>query len=106
MSDGGNSNRVRAYVFIKTKPGMACSVVHNLESKECIRLVDAINGPYGAVAVVEGDSTSSVAVAILMGIKKIEGVLDVVVYLAERKAEMAVTPKSIRAKAVSNPPKK
>jgi hypothetical protein len=106
MSDSDNIDRVRAYVFIQTKPGMAWRVVQNLESKECIRLVDVINGPYGVVAVVEGDSASSVAVAILTGIKKLEGVRDVVVYLAEHKAETAVTTKKTHAKPVSNPPKK
>jgi hypothetical protein len=88
----GSSN-MRAYVFIETRPGMAWNVLHNLKKRKCVRQVDVINGPYEVIAVVEGDGASSVAMTILTGIRKLDGVADVVVYLAEKKGEGEDTPK-------------
>ena len=87
MPEDSDANRVRAYVLIETQPEMTWNVVRNLRRKRNIRSVDAINGPFGVIAVVEGDSPSSVATGILVGIKKARGVKDIVVYLVETKEE-------------------
>ena len=95
MEDAG-SGGVRAYVFIETRPDMTWSVVNSLKKKKCIRQVDAINGPYSVIAVVEGDNPSLVAVVVLTGIRKMEGVSDMVVYLAEHNVERTDIPESPR----------
>lgn len=87
-----SSSNVRAYVFIETRPGMAWSVARNLKKRKCVRQVDVINGPYSVIAVLEGDGASPIAMTILMGIRKLEGVSDVVVYLAENNMERPDTP--------------
>lgn len=91
-----NCSNVRAYVFIETIPGMAWIVLHNLKKKKCVRQVDVINGPYEVIAVLEGDGASSVAMTILTGIKKLDGVSDVVVYLAEKEGEREEIPGNLR----------
>jgi MinD-like ATPase involved in chromosome partitioning or flagellar assembly len=83
-----NVNRTRAYVLIDTKPGMAANVVRDIRSRG-ISQVDVINGPHSAIAVVQGNSASEVAVVILIGIKRLDGVKGVTVYLAEAEQEIA-----------------
>lgn len=90
-----SANNVRAYVFIETGPGMAWNVLHNLKKRKCVRQVDVINGPYKVIAVLEGDGASSVAMTILTGIRKLEGVSDVVVYLAEKEGEREEIPNNL-----------
>ena len=83
-----NGNRTRAYVLIDTEPGMAASVVRDIRSKG-ISQADVINGPHGAIAIVQGNNASEVAVTILASIKKLDGVKGVTVYLAEAEQEVA-----------------
>jgi nitrate reductase NapAB chaperone NapD len=92
MPEDDHTNHVRAYVLIETKPEMARSVVQSLQKRPDIRSVDAINGPFNVIAVVERDSASSMATAILVEIKKLPGVADVIVYLAEPKEEWRLPP--------------
>ena len=75
-----DSEPTRAYVLIDTRPGMAGIIVQKLRDTG-IAMVDAINGPHDAIALVQGDSPSDVAVTILNGIRKMEGVTGVTVYL-------------------------
>jgi hypothetical protein len=74
--------KTRAYVLIDTEPGMAGSVVAGLRRRSDVRLADAVNGPHGVIAVVEGRDASAVATAILMSIRKLDGVRDFTVYTA------------------------
>jgi hypothetical protein len=83
------SGDIRAYVLIEVEPGMASSVVSNLRGRRAVALADEISGPYSAIAVVEGNSPSAVATAILMDMKKMSGVKDITVYLAVSKGEVA-----------------
>jgi hypothetical protein len=89
MPEDGNSNHIRAYVLIDTEPEMTRSVVRSLRTRKEVRLADTINGPFRAIAVVEGDSASAVAGAILVGIRRLKGVRDVVVYLANHETGAA-----------------
>ncbi len=102
MPDGNHSNHMRAYVLIDTEPEMSRSVVLSLRARKDMRLVDAINGPFSVIAVVEGDSASAVAGAILVGIRKLKGVRDVVVYLATPEDE---APKSFQASDAGSVPR-
>ncbi len=90
MPDGSNSNHIRAYVLIDTEPEMTRSVVRSLQTRKDVHLVDTINGPFSAIAVVEGQSASEVAATILVSIRRLKGVKDVVVYLAAPEIEVAL----------------
>ena len=80
----------RAYVLIDTESGMTDLVVQGLRRIKDIRLADAINGPHGVIAVVEGNNASVVATVILVHIKKLQGVKDIIVYAAiPQKGEKA-----------------
>ena len=75
MPENRKSRDTRAYVMIDTEPDMTGKVVRDLRRRKDIPLADAVNGPHGAIAVVE-------ATTILVNIRKIEGVKDITVYLA------------------------
>ena len=72
----------RAYVLIDTDPAMTDSVVQNLRRSKDVYLADAINGPHGVIAVVEGNNASTVATAILVKIRKVPGVRGITAYTA------------------------
>ena len=74
------ANNTRAYVLIDTQPGMTGDVVRNLRENG-VQLADSINGPHDAIALIQGDSPSDVAVLILNKVRKMDGVKDVTVYL-------------------------
>jgi nitrate reductase NapAB chaperone NapD len=88
MKGGNNTNHVRAYVLIDAEPEMTPSIVRELQTIKDVHLVDTINGPFSAIAVVEGQDDSEVAATILVGIRKLKGVKDVVVYLAISENEI------------------
>ena len=75
-----SNHDTRAYVLIDTEPGMSARVVRNLRRRDDVVLADAVNGPHGVIAVVEGRNASAVATTILMTIRKLDGVLDLKVY--------------------------
>lgn len=88
----GNTKKLpgtRAYVLIDADPEMAPKVVQTLRGRGDIALVDMINGPYSAIAVVEGKEPSTVAAAILGGIRKLSAVRDITVYMAVSEREIA-----------------
>lgn len=89
MSISKNLAHTRAYVFIDTEPGRVTRVVQSLRGRLDIPLIDAINGPHNAIAVVEGNNASAVAKAILVDIRKLAGVRNVTVYLATPEEEAA-----------------
>jgi hypothetical protein len=77
----------RAYVLIDTEPDMTGRVVQSLRCRKDVHLADAINGPHGVIAVVEGNNASAVATSILLSIRKLQGVKDITVYLAVPQRE-------------------
>ena len=82
MPEDRKSRDTRAYVMIDTEPELTGNVVQVLRRRKDIPLADAVNGPHGAIAVVEGTDAAAVATTILVNIRKIEGVKDITVYLA------------------------
>ena len=76
------SHDTRAYVLIDTEPEMTARVVRNLRRRDDVLMADAVNGPHGVIAVVEGRNASEVATTILVNIRKLEGVRDFTVYTA------------------------
>ena len=71
----------RAYVLIDTDEDKAGEIVNNLRYKLGVTLADVINGPYRAIAVVESQDISAMAKTILMGIRRLSGVKDIIVYM-------------------------
>ena len=82
MATRHSISETRAYVLIDTEPGMAGSVVESLRNRSDVHLADAVNGPHGVIAVVEGRDASAVATTILMSIRRLAGVRDFTVYAA------------------------
>ena len=87
MSMAKNSVGTRAYVLIDAEPDQVTKVVASLRGRLDVPLVDAINGPYSAIAVVEGSNASTVAKSILVDIRKLSGVKNITVYLATPEDE-------------------
>jgi hypothetical protein len=83
-----NKDGTRAYVLIDTQSGMAPEVVRKLKEKG-IHQADVINGPHGVIALVEGNNPSDVAVTILNGIRKLDGVTGLTVYLVTEQEQKA-----------------
>jgi hypothetical protein len=77
-----SNHDTRAYVLIDTEPAMTARVVRNLRHRDDILMADAVNGPHGVIAVVEGRNASEVATTILLNIRKLNGVRDLTVYTA------------------------
>jgi nitrate reductase NapAB chaperone NapD len=82
VTSHSSNHDTRAYVLIDTEPNMTARVVRNLRRRDDVLMADAVNGPHGVIAVVEGRNASEVATTILMTIRKLDGVRDFTVYTA------------------------
>lgn len=87
-----SNHETRAYVLIDTEPDMTARVVRSLRRREDVLMADAVNGPHGVIAVVEGRNASEVATTILMNIRKLNGVRDFTVFTA---VPLAAVPASV-----------
>jgi hypothetical protein len=86
MSGGLRLGDPRAYVLIDSDPEMTDRVVQSLRRRRDVRLADAINGPHNVMAVIEDSNASTLAAAILVSIRKMQGVRDITVYMAMPQA--------------------
>ncbi len=73
----------RAYVLIDTEGDRTGDIVSNLRRRPGVTLADVINGPYRAIAVVEGNDISAMAKTILLDIRRLSGVKDIIVYMTQ-----------------------
>jgi len=63
----------RAFVLIETAEGRAEDVIHHLQRFPEIKSIDAVDGPYDVIAVVEQDDLSLIGKLLATEIPPIEG---------------------------------
>ena len=78
---------MNAYILIDSLPERAHVITDSLRKKESVILADVINGPHNVVAVLEGMDTAALAKTVVFEIRRMQGVQDVTVYLAQDEDE-------------------
>jgi hypothetical protein len=73
---------MRAYIFIDATQKDAKNIIVELRRRPEVIVTDVINGPHPVIACLEADNPATMAEVILFGIRKIEGVKDLTVYLS------------------------
>jgi DNA-binding Lrp family transcriptional regulator len=65
---------VTAYVLISAEPGKATDIVKGIGKIPGVKMVNAVTGPYDAIAFIEATNFSAIGDLIVAKIQKIEGV--------------------------------
>jgi len=68
------SDLVTAYVLISAEPGKATDIVKGIGKIQGVKMVNAVTGPYDAIAYIEATNFSAIGDLIVAKIQKIEGV--------------------------------
>jgi DNA-binding Lrp family transcriptional regulator len=71
----------RAYVLIRTQPGLTRAIYSALKVRPIVQSVEMVTGPYDLIAVVEASSTNEVLTTIMEDIRQASGVYDTVTCL-------------------------
>ncbi len=71
----------RAYVLIRTQPGLTDAIYQSLLKSSLVRSLEMITGPYDLVAVIEAATTNDILVAVRRDIRPAAGVWDTVTCL-------------------------
>lgn len=88
---GLNTIPMRAYILIDASLDNAGRIARELRKRSRVLLADIVNGPHPIITVVEGNAPSMIAQTILFDIRKIEGVIDLTVYLStEEQKDISV----------------
>ncbi len=74
----------KAYVLIETQVGKTKEVVKAISGLEGVVAVDAITGPYDAIATIEGETLSNIGDLVTAKIHPIGGISRTVTCLAVR----------------------
>ena len=64
----------KAYVLIETQVGKTKEVVEAIQKLRGVASVDAVTGPYDAVAVIEAETTSGIGDVIVSKVQSVTGV--------------------------------
>ncbi len=73
---------MRAYVLIDATKKISRKIASELRKRPDVLIADTVNGPYAVITCIEAENPASLAQAILFGIRNIEGVKDLTVYLS------------------------
>lgn len=73
---------MRAYVLIDANKKIARKIASELRKRPDVLIADTVNGPYAVITCIEAENPALLAQAILFGIRNIEGVKDLTVYLS------------------------
>jgi hypothetical protein len=71
----------KAYVLLKTAPGLTKTIYSALRISPAVRSVEMITGPYDMIVSIEAPSTNDLLVAIMEEIRPAAGVRDTVTCL-------------------------
>ena len=71
----------RAYVLIRTAPGLTRAIYSALKVSPAVQSVELVTGPYDLIATLEAGSTSEVLSTIMEDIRQAAGVRDTVTCL-------------------------
>jgi nitrate reductase NapAB chaperone NapD len=89
LDRGQNTIPMRAYVLIDASLDNAGKIAAELRQRPGVLLADIVNGPCPIIALIEGDDPSTIAQTILFDIRKVEGVIDLTVYLSTEEQKDA-----------------
>jgi DNA-binding Lrp family transcriptional regulator len=71
----------RAYVLIKTAPGLTKAIYSALCVSPAVASVEIVTGPYDLIACLEADTTNEILTAILRDVRPADGIRDTVTCL-------------------------
>lgn len=66
----------KAYVLVRTAPGLTKAVHSSMRISPIVQSVELITGPYDLIACMEADNTNEILTAIMNDIRPAEGVRD------------------------------
>lgn len=66
----------KAYVLLRTAPGLTRSILNSLRVSPAVGSVEMITGPYDLIVSIEGDSTTEILTRIMNDIRPAAGVRD------------------------------
>jgi DNA-binding Lrp family transcriptional regulator len=76
FSQGEGTMAAKAYVLIRTAPGLTKSIYSALRISPAVRLVEMITGPYDLIVAIEGAGTNEILTTIMTDIRPAAGVRD------------------------------
>jgi DNA-binding Lrp family transcriptional regulator len=79
----------RAYVLIRTAPGLTKSIHGALRISPAVRSVEMITGPYDLIAAIEAPDTNKIMATIMHDIRPAAGVRDTMTCLVVQPEEEA-----------------
>ena len=71
----------RAYVLLRTAPGLTKSIYSALKISPMVKSVEMITGPYDLIVAIEAASTNEILTAVMKEIRPAAGVRDTVTCL-------------------------
>ncbi len=78
----------KAYVLIRTAPGLTKAIYGALRISPMVRSVEVITGPYDLIVSLEAENTKQILAAILQDIRPAAGVRDTVTCLVVPTEEL------------------
>ena len=64
----------KAYVLLRTSPGLTQAVARSLRANRSIRSVEMITGPYDLLALIEGETANHILTAVMQHIRPAAGI--------------------------------
>jgi DNA-binding Lrp family transcriptional regulator len=71
----------RAYVLLRTAPGLTKSIYSALKISPMVQSVEMITGPYDLIVAIEAASTNEILTAVMKDIRPAAGIRDTVTCL-------------------------
>jgi DNA-binding Lrp family transcriptional regulator len=71
----------KAYVLIRTAPGLTKGIYSALMASPMVRSVEMITGPYDLIVAVEAETTNEILMAIMRDVRPAAGVRDTITCL-------------------------
>ncbi|MFN2184699.1 MAG: Lrp/AsnC ligand binding domain-containing protein [Anaerolineae bacterium] len=71
----------KAYILIRTAPGLTKAISSALRISPIVRSVETITGKYDLIAVIEANTTDEILATVMKHIRPAAGVRDTVTYL-------------------------
>ena len=71
----------RAYVLLRTAPGLTKSIYSSLKISPMVQSVEMITGPYDLIVAIEAASTNEILTAVMQDIRPAAGIRDTVTCL-------------------------
>ncbi len=66
----------RAYVLLRTSPGLTEAVARALRASRAVQSVEMITGPYDLIALIEGATANEILTTVMRDIRPAAGIRD------------------------------